>query len=56
MTTPINAIDSATGTGSVQAMKHHRPDPMAKVADQLGMSSDDLKKELRGGKSLDDAA
>ena len=56
MTTPISAVDSATTTGSVQATKHHRPDPMAKVADKLGMSTDDLKKELRGGKSLNDVA
>ena len=56
MTTPISAADSATGASSVQATRHHRHDPMAKVADALGMSSDDLKKELRGGKSLNDVA
>ena len=56
MTTPISALDSATSTTSVQATKHHRNDPMAKVADKLGMSTDDLKKELRGGKSLNDVA
>ena len=56
MTTPISAVDPAQSTKSTQSTKHHHTNPMAKVADKLGMSTDDLRKQLRGGKSLDDVA
>ncbi|MCU7726238.1 hypothetical protein ODJ79_21125 [Actinoplanes sp. KI2] len=56
MTTPINAIDSTASAGAVHAARHHGAGSMTKIADALGMSSDDLKKELRSGKSLGDVA
>ncbi|WP_030437403.1 hypothetical protein [Actinoplanes subtropicus] len=55
MTTPISAADPAT-TSSVQATKHHRHDLPARVADKLGMSTDDLRNQLRGDKTLNDLA
>jgi hypothetical protein len=56
--TSINSIVSTTttATSAVSGRHHQRQDPMAKVADALGMSGDDLKTELKSGKSLNDVA
>jgi hypothetical protein len=56
--TSISSITSTTttATSAVSGRQHQRQDPMAKVADALGMSSDDLKTELKSGKSLNDVA
>jgi hypothetical protein len=54
--TSISAISSTTSTSSTTAATHKRHDAMAKVADALGLSKDELKTELKSGKSLDDIA
>jgi DNA-binding phage protein len=55
--TAINALSSTTGSYlPVRASKKEGQDPMAKVADALGLSSDDLKTALKSGKSLNEVA
>jgi uncharacterized protein YidB (DUF937 family) len=55
--TSINALSSTTGSYlPVRASKKEGQDPMAKVADALGLSSDDLKTALKSGKSLNEVA
>ncbi|MDT5042013.1 MAG: hypothetical protein QOE51_2998 [Actinoplanes sp.] len=53
--TSISAASPATSTAATYAT-YKRQDPMAKVADALGLSKDDLKKQLKSGKSLADIA
>jgi hypothetical protein len=53
--TSISAVSSTTSaTAAYRTTK--RQDPMAKVADALGLSIDDLKTQLKSGKSLNDVA
>jgi uncharacterized protein YidB (DUF937 family) len=55
----INSLLSTTSTPAYYAarsVKKNGQDPMAKVADMLGLSRDDLKTKLSSGKSLDDVA
>jgi hypothetical protein len=49
---------SAVTTTATTATQGHRSgkDPMAAVAEKLGLSKDDLKTQLKSGKSLDDVA
>ena len=51
--TTISGLSSTTGAYQAQQT---RKDPMAAVAAKLGLSSDDLKTQLKSGKSLDDVA
>jgi hypothetical protein len=54
--TSISSV-STTSTSATTSTHHHRgKDPMAAVATKLGLSSDDLKTQLKSGKSLDDIA
>jgi hypothetical protein len=60
--TAISALGTGTtttyrmpATGGTRAPKD-RPDPLAAVAEKLGLSSDELKTRLKDGKSLDDVA
>jgi hypothetical protein len=56
--TAISAIDTTAGTSATYQTRGHRggKDPMAAVATKLGLSTDDLKAQLKSGKSLDDVA
>lgn len=55
--TAISAISSSsTAATSWSRTEGRREDPMAAVAETLGLSTDDLKAQLRDGKSLDDVA
>jgi hypothetical protein len=55
--TSISALSTASTTATPHAHRgHHGKDPMAKVAKALGLSKDDLKTQLKSGKSLDDVA
>ncbi|MFI5936416.1 hypothetical protein [Actinoplanes sp. NPDC051494] len=53
--TSINGLSSVSGTYRMPSSTM-RQDPMAAVADKLGLSSKDLRSQLRDGKSLDDVA
>lgn len=53
--TSISAL-SSTSTTTVAAATRKRQDPLEKVAAALGLSKDDLKTQLKSGKSLDDVA
>ena len=56
--TSISAISGSTSTYRMPPPPRNgnRQDPMAAVAEKLDLSSDDLKAQLRDGKSLDDIA
>jgi hypothetical protein len=55
--TSISAVDSTSSSSATYRTHSHRgKDPMAAVATKLGLSSDDLKSQLKSGKSLDDIA
>ncbi|GAA2477615.1 hypothetical protein [Winogradskya humida] len=55
--TSINALSSASSTYRLPPPgSGTRPDPMAAVADKLGLSSSELKTQLQDGKSLNEVA
>jgi biotin operon repressor len=54
--TSISAISSTTSTTATTAVKRKHQDPLEKLAATLGLSKDDLKTQLKSGKSLDDVA
>jgi hypothetical protein len=55
--TTISAVSTtATTSAATQTRGHRGKDPMAAVAEKLGLSKDDLKTQLKSGKSLDDIA
>jgi hypothetical protein len=59
MTSAISAITGGTSTFRMPPPPpggSGRQDPMSAVADQLGLSRDDLTSQLKDGKSLDDIA
>jgi hypothetical protein len=58
MTNAIGGVDSTSTFASTSAtsFRDRMQTAMQPVADKLGMSEDDLKSELRGGKSLSDVA
>src|SRR5581483_8224900 len=58
----VNSIDSSSDVGStngsspLERMKAMREDVLSAVSQKLGVSEDQLKSELAGGKSLTDVA
>ncbi len=52
----MTSISAVTTTATTQTHGHRGKDPMAAVAEKLGLSKDDLKTQLKSGKSLDDVA
>ncbi|MEV6348228.1 hypothetical protein [Actinoplanes sp. NPDC051851] len=57
--TSISSLSSAsTSSYYTQSLSRTKPkdDPLAKVAETLGLSTDQLKEQLQGGKTLNDVA
>ena len=54
--TMINGAGMAAHYNTIAATRAQRTDPMKTVADTFGLNSDDLKSQLRSGKSLHDVA
>jgi hypothetical protein len=54
--TMINGAGMAAHYNTIAATRAQRTDPMKAVADTLGLSSDELKNQLRSGMSLLDVA